>query len=324
MPVKTLAHTVPSVTGLISVTVTESYDAALSQAVIECYTTTLSLGDAISFNLGFAGDTGKVFTGFVRNIQQDLPGATTTIICEDVMSKAVDFFIAADDPQNPFQRFNIETGDLVEDVLNLADITSFSKSLPFTVTWATGIVPVEFNLVSAFDAAKGIMDVPAFHMYADRNGVVNLVSRRPYDEGGDSASFTWSSASDDLLSIAYEKSADNLRNRVVVYGITDVTASASAGSPHLPVGFTKTAVIATPIITSNSIAQTAADRNLAGLNRLTEGLNIQIEGNHAVQPRLFATVTDTYLGISGLWFIYRVEHRFSSQNGYIQNITLTR
>lgn len=324
MTVKALAHSISGVTGLIGVTVTESYDSALSQATIECYSTTLSLGDAISFSIGFSGDTGKVFTGFVRNIQQDLPTATVKVICEDVMAKAVDFFIAADDPQSPFIRFNIEIEDLVQDILNLADITSFSVSLPFGVTFATGSVGVEFNLVSAQQAAKQLMDIPAFHMYADRNGVVNLVSRRPYDEGSDTSSFTWSSASDDILAIAYEKSTDNLRNKVVVYGVTDVSASATAFTPYLPAGFTKTAVIATPLITSNSIAQTAADRNLAGLNRLTEGLQISIEGDWNVKPRLFATVTDTYLGISGLWFIYQVTHNFSSRNGYTQDITLSR
>ncbi len=324
MTVKVLAHTVPGVVGLQSVTVTESFDAALSQATIEAYTTTLSLGDPITFALGFAGDTGTVFTGFVRNIIQNLPSATVQIVLEDVLSKAVDFFIASDDPQDPFRRFNIKTSDLVKDILGLASITSFFVDLPFVVTWATGSVPIEFNLVSASDAARQIMDVPAFRLFADRSGVVNLINRRPFVEPGDVASFTWTSTTDDLISISYETSTDNLRNRVVVYGTPGVQATAEAFSPFLPAGFTKSAVIATPIITDNTIAQIAADRNLEGLNRLTEGLNVVIEGDHTVRPNLFANVTDAFTGVSGLWFIFRVEHRFSNTGGYTQAVTLTR
>jgi hypothetical protein len=123
--------------------------------------------------------------------------------------------------------------------------------------------------------------------------------------------------------LTYAKSAEELRNRVVVYGIENISASASASSPYLPSGFYKTAVVATPIITNHGQAQQIADLNLARFNRLTESLNLQVEGNYRITPRLWADITNSYLGISGDWFIYQVEHSFDS-SGYVCNITATR
>jgi hypothetical protein len=108
-----------------------------------------------------------------------------------------------------------------------------------------------------------------------------------------------------------------------VYGASGVTATASAVSPYLPAGFYKTAVLATPVITNNSLAQQTADLNLARFNRLTETLSMQVEGDWRITPRLFTTVTESFVGASGDWFIFQVEHSFGKQ-GYVCNLTLTR
>jgi hypothetical protein len=323
---KILSHSVPNVTGLTGITVTEAYNSTMSQAIIETYDTSLGLGDSIGFNLGFDGDSGKIFQGYVRQIDAGLPDAGNRIICEDELAKATDYFMASDDPQNPFERSNIETEDLVQDILNEAQITSFTSTPPLSITWGTKGT-IEFNLVTAFQAADTIVGALAWHLYADRNGTVNLIYRPPYVVGGDTADFTWNLASEKILTFAHIRSTDNLRNRVVVYGKENITAVDSATSPYLPGGFYKTAVIATQAIDSQAQADETARVNLELMNRLTESLQLEVEGNYQIEPRKFANVvvsdTDISLAVSGLWFIYQVEHRLD-QSGYKCNVTLVK
>jgi hypothetical protein len=320
---KRLYHDVPNCTDVIAIRITEAFNSSMSQATITCYDTTLELGDAINFKIGYAGDNGKIFQGFVRNINKTLPAANTIITCEDELSKAVDYYMASNNPEAPFERSEILTEDLVEDILNEAQITSYAHSVPLSVTWGTHGTSVKFNLTSAWQAAKQIVDALAWHLYCDRNGTVHLTGTHPYIEGGEVSSFTWNDASKNITMINYGKSAEELRNRVVVYGNGDVTANASAVSPYLPAGFYKTSVVGTPIITSNEQAQQVADLNLTRFNRLTESLSLSVEGDYRITPRLWATITNTYLATSGMWFIYQVEHAFDS-GGYLCNVTCTK
>lgn len=309
--------------GVLAVRVSESYANACAQARIECHESSLSLGDSITIDLGFTTDYGKVFTGYVRRIEKNLPNATTIITCEDVMSKAVDYFMASDSPEAPYKKFNIKTEDLVEDLLDQADITNYSHDVPLDVTWGITNAGVEFNLVTVWQAIQQITGALAWHCYADRDGEVHLNDRHPYVEGGDTPDYTFSRVAGDLLAVSYEASADQLRNRVVVYGLNNLSATASASSSYLPGGFYKTAVIATPIIDSQSLAQQTANLNLARFNRLTESAEIQIEGNWEVTARQICTITESYTGLTGDWFIHSVEHSFGPA-GYVSNLLVTR
>lgn len=317
---KTLAHSITGVSDVTDITVNESMNTATNTAVIKGYDTTLSLGDSISFNMGYLGDTGKLFTGYVRKIIWDLPTAQVEVICEDELSKAVDFFLASSTPDNPFARSNISTEDLVEDLLNQAQITNYTANVPLSVTWGTN-GPIEFNLVTVWSAVSSIARMLAWHVYADRNGQVHLTRRPPYVEGSDTADFTWSLTTDNLLSTSAEDSTEELRNKVVVYGKPGVSATASASSPFLPAGFFKTAVISTPIIDTNSLAQRTADLNLERFNRLTKSAVLQIEGDYNVEPRKIVNVTEPYTGLSGDWVIYHVETKMDS-SGFTQIVTL--
>ncbi|KKN65313.1 hypothetical protein LCGC14_0482960 [marine sediment metagenome] len=323
--IQTLYHTVPNVTQLLTVRLTEAYNAAMSQALITCYDTTLGIGDDITFDLGYEGDFGKVFTGYVSNIERGLPEAECLITCHDELFKATEYFIAVDDPGSPLQYSNIKSEDFVEAILNLASITSYFSDIPLEFIWGTN-GPVEINLVNTWQLLSDFAGMLAWHLYADRSGVVNYVDRKPYDMGGDSASFTWTTASgyEDIKSISHIKSVRKLRNRVVVYGKNNLSSTASAVSPYLPAGFYKTAVIATPLLDTTSLTSSAANYNLALYNRLTESLTVEIIGDWNVKPRLFANVTDSFTGTSGMWFIYQVEHQFGQGSGYTQNITLTK
>ncbi len=326
MAPKIISHTIPSVTGVTSITVIEAFNAAMSNAVIECYDTSLSLGDSITFDIGYSGDSGKIFTGYVRNIDTALVGALNRIVCEDELAKASDYFMASDDPNIPFDRSNIDTADLIEDILNEAQITSFSDDTSTSVTWGTQ-GSVSFNLATAWQSCKTIIDALAWHLYASRTGTAHLTEIKPYAEGGESITFTWNVGTDNIMNINHTQSTERLRNRVVVYGKEGVTATASIASAFLPAGFFKTAVLASQLFDTNSFAQNVADVNLELLNRLTEGLTMTVEGDYTIEPRKWATVTvvdaDISMDITGDWFIYQVEHRID-QSGYLCNVTLTR
>lgn len=320
--VKTIAHNITSIDNVTRITVVESFNSPVAQAIIEGDDTSLSLGDSFSFNLGFTGNTSKVFQGYVREIDRTSQENTVRITAEDVLAKAVDYYIAADSPDNPFSRENISTEDLVEDILNLADITNYTANLPLSVTWATN-GPIEINLITAWAGAKSIADMMAWHIYADRNGQVHFVDRKPYIMGAESADYTWVVGTDTITAMDYSKSTENLRNRVVVYGKNNISRTASASSPYLPAGFYKTAVIATPFLDNGSKCQLAADYNLTLFNRLTERATLTIEGDPDVTARQIADITDTYTGVSGKWFIYRVE-TIADSSGFVQNLTLTK
>ena len=322
---QTLYHTVPNVTQLTHVRLTEAYNAAMSQVVLTCYDTSLSVGDAINFELGYVGDSGKVFTGYVREINRSLPDAQCTVLCEDKLAKAVDYFIAVNDPSNPHRYSNIKSEDFVEAILNLASIVAYTEDVPLEFIWGTN-GPVEINLVNAWQLLSDFAGMLAWHIYADRNGTVHYTDRKPYDMGSDSATFTWNTAVDyvDIKAISHGISTKKLRNRVVVYGKNNISSTASAVSPYLPANFYKTAVIATPMLDTSGLTSAAANFNLALYNRLTETLVLQIVGDWNVKPRLFATVTDNLTDTSGLWFIYQVEHQFGEGQGYVQNVTLMR
>lgn len=314
-------HNITAIDNVSGIRLIESYNAPVAQAVISGDGTSLSLGDSFSFQMGYSGDTGKVFEGFVRDITTTVVDRQISIVLEDVISKAVDFYIAADDPENPFSRSNVSTETLVGDILALAGISSIDADLPLSVTWGTA-GPIEINLIGAWAAAKSIADMMAWHLYADRNGNVKFEDRKPYVMGGDSADYTWTTA-DNLLALDYNRSTENLRNKIVVYGKNNISASADSSSPYLPAGFYKTAVIATPFLDSQGKCQLAADHNLDLFNRLTERVNVAREGDWNVTAREIVNISEAYTGISGDWFIYRVESAID-HSGFVQNLTLTR
>lgn len=310
---------------LEQVIIREAYNTPSAGCVITAYDTTLDLGDSVTVSLGYGGSNTKVFQGYVQGMERSVPSHTITITCEDVLTKAVNYFIASDDPDNPLTYSNISSEDYVENVLAEAGITNYEADVPATFTWATD-APAEVNLVTSWQAAKEMADMLAWHIYADRNGKVWFNDRRPYDMGSDSADFTYNeTAGTNVLSLSYSKSIEELRNRVVVYGREGIQATASQSSPYLyDAGYYKTAVIAHPLIQTQSQAQTTADYNLELYNRLTQVVSMTVEGDPNLTARKFATITgSTFTTVSGLWFLYSVQHKFGPQ-GYTVDLHCTQ
>lgn len=310
---------------LEAVTVREAYNSPSAGCVITVYDTSLGLGDGVSVSLGYGGSNTKVFQGYVQQIEHSVPSHTITITCEDVLTKAVNYFIASDDPENPLSYSNIKSEDFVENVLAVAEITNYEADVPLSYTWATD-APAEVNLVTAWQAANEMAGMLAWHIHADRNGKVWFNDRRPYDSGSDSADFTYDeTAGTNVLSLTYHKSIEELRNRVVVYGREGIQATASQVSPYLYSStYYKTAVIGHPLIQTQTQAQRTADFNLELYNRLTQVVSMTVEGNPNLEARKFVDITGSaFTSVTGLWFIYSVQHKFGD-GGYTVDMHCTQ
>lgn len=318
----TLYATCTNTSNIISVSYSDSHVAPTSSATIVAANTTLDIGDSVNVYIGYVGDNFKCLTGFVKNIEYSEPERKYTISAANVLIRAVDFFIASSDPDAPFSRQNITAEDLIQDLLELSGLTSFSMaSTSFTFAISN---PVEVNLVGCYDYCKFLSNIIAYTLYADNNGTIHLINRRPYPVGAEAADYTLTVSGDYFINNAYEKSDHDIRNKVIVYGSAGIHKTASATSPYLPSGFYRTVVVAAPgVIDSNSMAQQAADYNLDLLNRLTQKVSITMVGQTGIEPRKIADVTISDLGISGKWYVYSVTHDWSKA-GYTTTLELRK
>lgn len=305
---------------VISITFQDSHVAPTSTVTITAISTNLDIGDEVEVELGYVGDTFLVLTGFVKNVEYKEPEREYSITCSNVLARAIDFFIASDNPDEPFSRQNITAEDLIGDLLELAGITDYDPD-PTSFTFAINN-PVEVNLTPCYDYCHFLADIIAFTIFADTDGTVKLIDRRPYPVEGDTADYTFTV--DDVIEATYEKSDLNIRNKVIVYGSAGISATESASSPYLPAGFFRTVVVAAPgVIDSQSMAQQSAEYNLELLNRLTQKVNLSVIGRTGVVPRTIATVTLPGIGVTGDWYVYSVEHNWSKA-GFLTNLELRR
>ena len=317
-----LYATCTNTTNIISVSFSDSHVAATSMATVTAITTSLDIGDSATVYIGYVGDNFKCITGYVKNIEHSEPERKYTITIANVLIRAVDFFIASSDPENPFSRQNITAEDLIQDLLELSGLTSFDfESTSFTFAINN---PVEVNLVGCYDYCKFLANIIAYTIYADNDGTVHLVDRRPYPVGAEAADYTLTVSGDYFIEDNYERSDRDIRNKIIVYGSAGISATASDTSPYLPSGYYRTVVVAAPgVIDSQSMAEQAADYNLDLLNRLTQKVTITMVGQTNIFPRTIADVTITDLGISGTWYVYSVTHDWS-KSGYTTTLELRK
>jgi hypothetical protein len=309
-------------TNIISVSFADSHVAATSTATITAINTSLEIGDSATVYIGYSGDNFKCITGYVKNIELKEPEKQYVISIANVLVRALDYFIASDDPEQPFSRRNITAEDLIQDILELSGLSSFDmESTSFTFAINN---PVEVNLTGCYDYAKFLANIIAFTLYADNDGTIHLINRRPYPVGAEPADYTITVSGDDILESSYEKSDHDIRNKVLVYGSDGISAHAQATSPYLPSGYYRTVVVAAPgVIDTQSMAQQSADYNLEILNRFTQKVTIQMKGQTSIFPRTIADVTIADLGVSGTWYVYSVQHDWS-KSGYTTTMELRK
>ena len=311
------------VDGFVSVVVDQDWSQPTSNATIQCSSTSLSLGDAITIDIGYKDDHSVVFRGYVVEIDKSrAENEEYTIRCRDNLWRTMAYFIASEDPQAPLRYSNIPAERLVEEMLKLSGVTSYFLDSPgFTFAPEE---PLEVNLTSAWDMINRVCWLIAWHCYDD-NGTVRFLDRKPYNVPGDVSVHTFTTGpSGDIISIQpLATSSNKIRNRVVVYGKGDIHAEAKASSPFLPSGFYQTEVISAPdLIDTQSMANDIANYNLDLLNRLEKTITLTAEGNPHIQARTAVNVIESHTGASGQWFVYSCRHELSRT--YTINLTLSQ
>lgn len=325
MAVRDILMTATGITGIKSIRVTDSHNQASAQAEIVATGHSLNVGDAVTVSGGFADDNAAFITnGLVKSIEQRRPEYEYTIVVNDGLTKAIEDFLASDNPDSPFMANNVSGEQLVVDLLGHAGITGVA-------TQATGftfavVKPTPLNLISVWDAVENICRITGFVCYADSAGNVHFKNRKPYIVGGDASERTFTvGASGDILTISYHKSDERLRNRVVVYGAPGIFHTGSAASPYVPGGFFKTMVVAHELIDTQPMAVSTADVNLTMFNRLTERVSLTAIGKPSIRVRDIVDVSEPYTGLAAgtLWYVFGTSHRLS-QTGYEIDLNLVR
>jgi hypothetical protein len=221
--------------------------------------------------------------------------------------------------ENPWSRSNISAENLVGDLLGEAGITTYSGD---TSNFTFGVSnPVEFQIISSWDAIEQICNIIAWRCYA-KNGTAYFQNLQPEPSGSPVKNLRTGNIGH-IEHIDYDTSTDDLRNRVVVFGRDGIYAEDSAVSPYLPSGFYKTAIVSSELIDSQSMADDAASYNLALYNRLTESCRVDILGDYSLRARDTINISESFTTVSGDWFIYSCTHRMD-EDGYTTSLQLTR
>jgi len=326
---------------IISANVQSGHPSSTSSAVIECISTTKDIGDFIEIDLGYSDNHKKVFSGYIKQKSNKAPENTIMITANDVLIRAMDYFVVSSDPETPFTRQNIKAEDFIQDILELAGLTSFDfDATDFTLAIS---VPAEVNLISAYDYANSIAEYVAWHLYADEDGVIHFLNRKPYvmvsgqpddAQPGFVADSSLKTIDDsNILEFDLRYDERDLRNRVVVYGTSGIFASVSRATSWnpvtdtyqqiLPADFYKTIAAAVPFIDTIEMAQKAADYNLQLYNRLGVKGSLSILGDPDLLARKVITVDNTILGINTTFYIYSAEHSWS-KGGYNTSMELRK
>lgn len=324
MPLSLYA-TATGMSGIKSLTLREGMSQPAVQVDIVCTGVTAQINDTCDIDFGYDTDHGAGLTGgLVKKINYNRPAHAYEVTVMDKISRAIDYFMAADNPESPFQAKNRAAELLVGDLLNQAGLTlSAYDSTIFTFGTQN---PIPINLVSAWTYIEHINRITTNTTYALPNGNIEFRNRPPFIIGGDVSEHTFTTGSSgDILEIRYWKSDEKIRNKVVVYGAPGITATTSGSSPYLPSGFQKSLVIAHEIISNQQSADQTASLNLQMWNRLTETCTLTTLGNRNVRCRDIVDVQESFSGLSAgqLWVVFATEHRLSRE-GYETSLTLTR
>lgn len=333
-----LYASVAGVNNIISADISTSHSNSVSTAQIICESSTIDIGDYIAVDLGYTTNHKVIFRGYVKGTEKSTPNSLKKIIANDVLVRAVDYFIVSSDPEDPFTRSNIRADRLIRDVLELAGLTNFDFTNPQFTFATTADSKVEVNLTSAYDFSKMIADLLAWNLWAEEDGVIYFRNRKPYVMDGTSGqvgdvadSILKTIWTKDILDFEYRESDRELRNKIVLYGAPGINAESSSATSYvprtdsmeqvLPTDFYKTSVLASEFIADQSQANNACDYNLALYNRVTTEASVNIVGDPDLLARKVIHVNENNLGINSDWYIYTADHSWT-RNGYVTSMEL--
>ena len=327
---------------ILSINISSSHESSVSVATVICRDFNGTVGDDIDIYIGYTSSYGKVFSGYIKKVEKQTPNGVYNIVANDVLVRAIDFFIVSNNPDNPLKYNNISAENLVMNVLSLAGLSNFNADNTYFYLGINN--PVEVNLVSSYDYSRMILDIVAWSFWANKDGVIYIKNRKPYTmvsgspdsmQPGfvpDTSSGTITDSS--ILSFNTGVNERDLRNKIVIYGAENIHATASRSTSYdpilnnyiqiLPNNFYKAAVLASPLIDSQSFAQDAADYNLALFNRLQYEIILTIVGDYSLECRKAVTINSSKFSFyNGLWYIYQLEHAWGKE-GFTTNLVLRR
>lgn len=320
----------------ISVEVAEGHEQTCARFSVEVEDTTgIDLNDTVTIKMGYVGDNGIVFKGYVDEIVQSRMPGTYSIKGRDVLKRAIEHYLVTTNIDNPWSRSHITAENLVRDLLKEAGITDYSGAHT-SFTFGTQC-PAEFNLMSSWDAIRTICNIIAYNCYCvDGRVYFQRVFPIPTIPAPPGSFELKTGTGGNTTFIDYGYNTDNLRNQVIVFGLGGIYAEAhSATTPcppgwpapctFLPAGFYKTAIVSSEFIDSDGMAEDSAKYNLELYNKLTESLRIEAEGDHRLRCRDTVTVTDLiFTGMNAdEWFVFSITHKISDE-GYTMSVNLSR
>jgi hypothetical protein len=315
-----LYATVSNSSGIISVQVEAGYSMITASATVTCTTSSLTVGDAISIDLGYVDSHAVVFSGYVKKVNKMTPDGTISITANDVLIRAVDYFLAADDPENPLTYHSVNDRDLVDDLLGQCGLSLSTGGVSPTFTFGTNEDGAKFNLQSVAEAIQFVSNVTGRLCWAE-GANIHYEDRKPYKVGGDTVVDTWTTGEgQDIISIGKEVDNSKIRNKIVVYGKSPLHATASAASPYVVVD--QASVIAHELLDTQEICDATAAVNLEILNRLPVTYTLDLHGDASILPRTVYHVTESFTGANEDVFVYRVSHTWS-ESGFVTNVTAT-
>lgn len=295
------------------------------------------VGDAVTGKIIWRGDSYTVFYGNVKAVTRRRPQNIYEYSCQDFLTRAVEYYFAPENAlSNAYTVSNINHIDLTKKILEFATLTNFVNDWPVdnkytglpatTFQFATGPVPVEIKIASAWDVITWICDITGSYVWADNAGAVHL--GLVWDEvapSGETISgefFTgWGG---NMKSIEYSRSDENLRNRVVVFGRDNTVYDVKESSPWVvDPTFYKTAIISYEFIDNYDMAKETGDINIHRLNKLTESCIIEAMGDPSINTAQVVSITDPKCGLSGSWFLAQCRHSIS-KSGYTLRMTGVR
>jgi len=292
---------------ILSCSIEASHASMVHSAILRCTETNLNLGSYINISMGYdEGNFGTVFSGVVKKITKEVPQNTHSVEAQSHLSDAVDYFIATPRQDEPLKYENIYAEDLVVELLRMAGLACSASNTYFLL--GVNGTPVEINLTTVADKCDEIAKLLAFKLYNTPSGI--FFGDNHY--GGAPSGVTLDN--DNSMDVSWGMNDRDKRDRVVVYGINDISASAGSGD--------RTVVFVSDLICSESIAQMTANYNLALLNKNTYTMNLTCLGDYRLYPHKDATAVFPQFGVSSSWGIFSVSHEYSQSSGYTTNVEL--
>jgi hypothetical protein len=315
--------------------------------------------DRVRIYQGYYGKERRTFTGIVDSIEKSEADGTYTVSCRDLLKKAIDTFLVqevkfgidvengkyyyssyaggngdvfdiyeydnydamvANHPETAenYSAEGVKAEAVVQWLLAMSGLVEGQEILvDSTEFWIGDITPASFHLTTVYDAVQQICDLIGWYVFCDTSGIVRF-KQRPRRPSGYTV-WSYSNRKNNIYSVTQLEANTDLRNYVEVHGASGIKVIARENSDYLGSTPYRGVVIGNDLIDTSGIATFIAERVLNDLNRLTETITLDVDGN----PYLFPGQSLSVQGqdVSGVFMIEGISSTVSAEDGYRMSIT---